>query len=109
MLAITLVLLSLSKYLRWWQYYEFSFIHRDLIQYYQWVYRDAILSLFRSKSSTQLEKIKNKLQRLFKKYDLEITSDSNQKFVNFLRLTLNLKDSTIRPYHKPDEQMLPQT
>ena len=91
MLAITLVLLSLSKYLRWWKYYEFSFIHRDLIQYYQRVYRDAILSLFRSKSSTQLEKIKNKLQRLFKKYDLEITSDSNQKSVNFFKTNFELK------------------
>ena len=44
---------------------------------------------------------------MFKEYDLDITSYSNQKFVSYLNLTLNLKDCTIRPYRKPDEQMLP--
>ena len=33
----------------------------------------------RNKSGTQLEKIKKKLQRLFKEYDLVITAESNQK------------------------------
>ena len=32
------------------------------------LYRDDGLSIFRNKSVTQLEKIKNKLQRLFKEY-----------------------------------------
>ena len=46
---------------------------------------DDGLSIFRNKSDTQLEKIKKKLQRLFKEYDLEITADSNQKLVNYLQ------------------------
>ena len=40
------------------------------------LYRDDGLSIFRNKSGTQLEKMKKKLQRLFKEYDLEITAES---------------------------------
>ena len=60
------------------------------------LYRDDGLAIFRNKSGTQLEKIKKKLQRLFKEYDLEITAESNQKIVNYLDVTLNLKDGTFR-------------
>ena len=70
------------------------------------LYRDDGLAVFRNKSGTQLEKIKKKLQRLFKEYDLEIIAESNQKIVNYLDVTLNLKDGTFRPpYHKPDDQI----
>ena len=69
------------------------------------LYRDDGLAIFRNKSGTQLEKIKKKLQRLLKEYDLEITAESNQKIVNYLDVTLNLKDGTFRPYHKPGDQM----
>ena len=69
------------------------------------LYKDDGLAIFRNKSGTQLGKIKNKLQRLLKEYNLEITAESNQKIVNYLGITLNLKDSTFRPYHKPGDQM----
>ena len=69
------------------------------------LYRDDGLSIFRNKSGTQLKKMKKKLQRLFKEYDLEITAESNLKFVNYLDVTSNLKDGTFRPYHKPDDQI----
>ena len=55
-------------------------------------------------SGTQLEKMKKKLQRLFKEFDLEITAESNKKILNYLDITLNLKDGTFRPCHKPDDQ-----
>ena len=61
------------------------------------LYRDDGLALFRNKSRTHLEKIKKKLKRLFKKYDLEIIAESNQKTDNYLDVTLNLKDGTFRP------------
>ena len=48
------------------------------------LYKDDGLSIFRNKSGTQLEKIKKKLQRLFKEYDLEITAEGNQKIVKYL-------------------------
>ena len=69
------------------------------------LYRDDGLSIFRNKSGTQLEKMKKKLQRLFKEYDLEITAESNLKIVNYLDVTFNLKDGTFRPYYKPDDQI----
>ena len=69
------------------------------------LYRDDGLSIFRNKSGTQLEKMKKKLQRLFKEHDLEITAESNLKIVNYLDVTFNLKDGTFRPYHKPDDQI----
>ena len=69
------------------------------------LYRDDGLAVFRNKSGTHLEKIKKELQGLFKKYDLEIIAESNQKIVNYLDVTLNLKDGTFRPYHKPGDQM----
>ena len=68
------------------------------------LYRDDGLSIFRNKSGTQLEKMKKKLQRLFKEHDLEITAE-NLKIVNYLDVTFNLKDGTFRPYHKPDDQI----
>ena len=49
--------------------------------------------------------MRKKLQRLFKEYDLEITAESNKKILNYLDITLNLKDGAFRPYHKPDDQM----
>ena len=69
------------------------------------LYRDNGLAVFRNKSVTNLEKIKKKLQILFKEYDLEIIAESNQKIVNYLDVTLNLNDGTFRSYHKPVDQM----
>ena len=69
------------------------------------LHRDDGFAVFRNKSGTQLEKIKQKLQRLFKEYDLEIIAESNQKFVNYLDVTLDLKDGIFRPYHKRSDQM----
>ena len=45
------------------------------------------------------------MQRSFKENDLQITAESNQKLVNYLDVTLNLKDDTLRPYHKLSDQM----
>ena len=69
------------------------------------LYRDDGLAVFRKKSGTHLEKIKKKLQRLFKVYDLEVIAESNLKILNYLDVTLNLKDGTFRPYHKPSDQL----
>ena len=55
------------------------------------LYRHVGLSIFRNKSGTQFE-TKKKLKRLFKEYDSEIATESNLKIVNYLRVTLNLKD-----------------
>ena len=49
--------------------------------------------------------MKKKLQRLFKEYDLEITAESHKKIVNYLDITLNLKDGTFRPYYTPNDRI----
>ena len=61
--------------------------------------------MFINKSGIQLEKMKKKLQTVPKEYDWEIIAESNHEIVNFLELTLTLKDGTFRLYHKPDDQM----
>ena len=50
-----------------------------------------LVGSMRNKSGTQLErKKKQKLQRLFKEYDLEIVAESKQTIVNSLDVTLNV-------------------
>ena len=63
------------------------------------LYKDNTSSIFKNKGATQVEKIKKKLQRLLKEHKWEITKKSKVKFLNYLHLTLNLKDGTFRPYH----------
>lgn len=43
--------------------------------------------------------------KLFTECDSEITSESKQKTVKYLEVTLNLKDDTFRSYHKPDDKI----
>ena len=80
--------------------YTYTYIY---IQYINMT--DDGLPIFRNKSGTQLQKIKKKLQRLFKEYNLEITAESNRKIVNYLDINLSLKDGTFRPYVKSDDQI----
>ena len=43
------------------------------------LYRDDVLSIFRNKNDTQLEKIKKKLQRLFKEYGYLKSKNNSRK------------------------------
>ena len=67
------------------------------------LYCDDRLSVFKNKSSTQLERIKKNLQKTFKDFGLEIVAESNLKIVNYLDVILNLNNSSFKPYHKPDD------
>ena len=85
-----------------------TFLLKKLVKFVMgWfgLFRDDSLAIFRNKSGTQLEKAKKKLQRLFKEFDLEIAAESNQEIKNYLGITLNWKDGTCRPDHKPGDQM----
>ena len=66
------------------------------------LYRDDALTVFKNKSSTQLERIKKNLQKTFKDFGLEIVSESNSRIINYLDVTPNLNNGSFRPYHKPD-------
>ena len=69
------------------------------------LYRDDGLAIFRNKSGPQSERIKKHIQSIFKSKGLDIGIQSNIKIVNYLDITLNLNDSTYRPYHKPGNEI----
>ena len=52
---------------------------------------------------TQLERIKNSLQKTFKDFGLEIVAESNLRIVNYLDVTLNLDDSSFRSCDKAND------
>ena len=49
-----------------------------------------------------MEKIKKRLQKVFKNNGLNVIIECNMKIVNYLGVTFNLNDGTYRPYQKPD-------
>ena len=61
------------------------------------LYRYDGLSSFTNESGTQLEKLRQKLQRLFEECHLEITAESDQKFANYYinPQTLTIKNIVI--------------
>ena len=66
------------------------------------LYRDDGLAVFKNVSGPDSERIKKKLQNIFKDHGLEIVIECNKTVVDYLDVTLNLNDGTYRPYHKPD-------
>ena len=64
------------------------YIHQDIFSNSLKLLIVGGLLFFSNKSGTLLEKIKKKLQRLFKEEDLEIKAESNQKIVNYLDVIL---------------------
>ena len=49
-----------------------------------------------------MEKIKKRLQKVFKKNGLGVIIECNMKTVNYFDVTFNLNDGTYRPNQKPD-------
>ena len=68
------------------------------------LYRDDGLAILKNTSGPEAEKLKKKLQKLFKEKDLGIIIQCNLKITNYLDITLNLNDDSYRPYRKPKEE-----
>ena len=68
------------------------------------LYRDGSLAILKNTSGPEAEKLKKKLQKLFKEKDLDIIIQCNLKITNYLDITLNLNDGSYRPYRKPNEE-----
>ena len=66
------------------------------------MYRDDGLAVF---SGPHCEKIKKEFQKLFRQHCLILIIKCNLKIVNFFDVTLNLTDSTCKPYHKPNDEI----
>jgi len=68
------------------------------------LYRDDGLAVFKSLSGPQSERIKKQFQKYFKDNGLDIIIQCNMHTVDYLDVTLNLNDSSYKPYHKPDNE-----
>ena len=69
------------------------------------LYRDDGLVIFKKISGPKSEKVKKDIQKLFKENELDIVIQCNMKTVNYLDVTLNLENSTYRPYQKENNQI----
>ena len=58
------------------------------------LYRDDGLAVLKNKSGPQSEQVKKNIQKIFKKYGLDITIQCNLKIVNYLDVIFNLNDRT---------------
>ena len=68
------------------------------------LYRDDGLAVFENTSGPQAEKIKKRIQKVFKDNGLDITITCNMKIVDYLDVTMNLNDGSYRPYRKPNDE-----
>ena len=62
------------------------------------LYRENRLSIFKNCSGLQIEKIKKRLQKIFKNNGLDVIIEYNVKIVNYLDVAFNLNDGTYRLY-----------
>ena len=53
-------------------------------------------------TARQVEKLKQEMCKIFKAYNLKITTDVNHKSVNFLDVTLDLDSGLFKPFMKPN-------
>ena len=64
-----------------------------------------LFTFFKNFSGLHCEKIKKEFQKLFWKHSLKLIIKCNLKIVDFLDVTLNLTDSTYKPYHKANDEI----
>ena len=69
------------------------------------IYRDDGLAVSNA-SRRQNENISKEIANIFKKFNLNITSEANPKRVDFLDVIFDLDEETYEPYNKP--QNIPQ-
>ena len=60
---------------------------------------------FRNVSGPHCEKIKKEIQKLFRQHGLRLIIKCDLKIVDFIDVTLNLTDSTDKPYHKLNDEI----
>ena len=62
------------------------------------LYRDDGLGICQNMSKTEVERLKNKIVKIFKESGLSITIECNLKSVDFLDVTFDLVNNTYKPY-----------
>ena len=68
------------------------------------LYRDDGLAILKNTCGPEAEKLKTKFQKLFKEKDLDSIVQCNLKITNYFNVTLNVKNSSFRPYTKPIQE-----
>ena len=68
------------------------------------LYRDDGLAILRNTSSSEAEKNKKKIQKLFKEKYLDIIAQCNLKITNYLDITFDLNDGSYHSHRKPNKE-----
>ena len=63
------------------------------------------MKVFKNKSCPQAERIKKNFQKIFRENDLNIVIKCNLKIFDYLDGTLNLLNSTYKPFSKPNNEI----
>ena len=70
------------------------------------LYRDDGLAMLEATSGPETDRIRKKIEKLFKDYNLHITTELGLIQTEFLDVTFNLKSGKYWPYRKPNDQPL---
>ena len=70
------------------------------------LYRDDGLALLRNLNGQETEKVRKNIIRVFKDIAFSLEIETNLKEVDFLDVSLNLRNRTHRPYKKPNDRLL---
>ena len=70
------------------------------------LYRNDGLALLRNLNGQQTDKVRKNIIRVFRDIDFSLEIETNLKEVDFLDVSLNLRNGTYRPYKKPNDRLL---
>ena len=69
------------------------------------LYRDDGLALLRNLQGKQADKVRKNIIGVFKEICFSFEIEINLKEVDFLEVSLNLRNGTYRPYKKPNDRL----
>ena len=70
------------------------------------LYRDDGLLVLRNVNGLQIDRVNKNVIQLFKDIGFLIDIVTKLKIVNFLDITFNLNNGTVKPYKKPNDSLL---
>ena len=70
------------------------------------LYRDDGLALLRNLNGQQTDKVRKNIIGVFKDIGFSLEIETNLKEVDFIDVSLNLRNGTYRPYKKPNDLLL---
>ena len=70
------------------------------------LYWDDGLALLRNLNKQETDKVRKNIIRVFKNISFSLEIETNLKEINFLDVSLNLRNGTYHPYKKPNDRLL---